>query len=131
MRRLVLGRGVALLLWPALARGQETQKLTGTAALEVRSSVPESGVLHVDVSTRGRTLVAMTVIGGAPGFVRMDAGRGTATTPVRVLVGTAEGSIRLTVPANGPRMRVEVRSEERRVGKECTSWCRSRWSPYH
>ena len=27
--------------------------------------------------------------------------------------------------------RVEERSEERRVGKECTSWCRSRWSPYH
>ena len=24
-----------------------------------------------------------------------------------------------------------VRSEERRVGKECTSVCRSRWSPYH
>ena len=24
-----------------------------------------------------------------------------------------------------------MRSEERRVGKECTSWCRSRWSPYH
>ena len=23
------------------------------------------------------------------------------------------------------------RSEERRVGKECWSWCRSRWSPYH
>ena len=23
------------------------------------------------------------------------------------------------------------RSEERRVGKECTSVCRSRWSPYH
>src|SRR3546814_16531485 len=24
-----------------------------------------------------------------------------------------------------------VRSEERRVGKECGSTCRSRWSPYH
>ena len=24
-----------------------------------------------------------------------------------------------------------ARSEERRVGKECCSWCRSRWSPYH
>src|SRR3546814_19674587 len=24
-----------------------------------------------------------------------------------------------------------VRSEERRVGKECVSTCRSRWSPYH
>ena len=23
------------------------------------------------------------------------------------------------------------RSEERRVGKECVSLCRSRWSPYH
>ena len=26
---------------------------------------------------------------------------------------------------------VEVRSEERRVGKECPQLCRSRWSPYH
>src|SRR3546814_7062189 len=25
----------------------------------------------------------------------------------------------------------EWRSEERRVGKECVSTCRSRWSPYH
>ena len=24
-----------------------------------------------------------------------------------------------------------VRSEERRVGKECVVACRSRWSPYH
>src|SRR3546814_14964693 len=24
-----------------------------------------------------------------------------------------------------------VRSEERRVGKECVSTCRSRWAPYH
>ena len=24
-----------------------------------------------------------------------------------------------------------LRSEERRVGKECASMCRSRWSPYH
>src|SRR3546814_15734643 len=26
---------------------------------------------------------------------------------------------------------VALRSEERRVGKECVSMCRSRWSPYH
>ena len=25
----------------------------------------------------------------------------------------------------------ESRSEERRVGKECSEPCRSRWSPYH
>src|SRR3546814_11118051 len=27
--------------------------------------------------------------------------------------------------------RMLQRSEERRVGKECVSTCRSRWSPYH
>src|SRR3546814_5910707 len=26
---------------------------------------------------------------------------------------------------------LRLRSEERRVGKECVSTCRSRWSPYH
>src|SRR3546814_13128540 len=36
--------------------------------------------------------------------------------------------------ACGPRTHVAMmreRSEERRVGKECVSTCRSRWSPYH
>src|SRR3546814_4506591 len=28
-------------------------------------------------------------------------------------------------------LRRDARSEERRVGKECVSTCRSRWSPYH
>ena len=32
---------------------------------------------------------------------------------------------------DGSRRRVNGRSEERRVGKECTEQCRSRWSPYH
>src|SRR3546814_1112241 len=30
-----------------------------------------------------------------------------------------------------PAGSVPFRSEERRVGKECVSTCRSRWSPYH
>src|SRR3546814_15536554 len=29
------------------------------------------------------------------------------------------------------RKSAKARSEERRVGKECVSTCRSRWSPYH
>src|SRR3546814_8796637 len=35
--------------------------------------------------------------------------------------------VQLGIPAEG----VIIRSEERRVGKECVSTCRSRWSPYH
>ena len=27
--------------------------------------------------------------------------------------------------------KIDTRSEERRVGKECLRLCRSRWSPYH
>src|SRR3546814_7870692 len=33
--------------------------------------------------------------------------------------------------SNGRRPSPNWRSEERRVGKECVSTCRSRWSPYH
>src|SRR3546814_12431870 len=36
----------------------------------------------------------------------------------------------LATMANGFPYAVAARSEERRVGKECVSTCRSRWSPY-
>src|SRR3546814_6039349 len=31
----------------------------------------------------------------------------------------------------GREVTIALRSDERRVGKECVSTCRSRWSPYH
>src|SRR3546814_2626262 len=34
-------------------------------------------------------------------------------------------------PHDHPDFLWSGRSEERRVGKECVSTCRSRWSPYH
>ena len=37
----------------------------------------------------------------------------------------------LAEPAQRAAAPLGLRSEERRVGKGCTSWCRSRWSPYH
>src|SRR3546814_21043270 len=36
----------------------------------------------------------------------------------------------LEIDLGGVQLR-SIRSEERRVGKECVSTCRSRWSPYH
>src|SRR3546814_12171393 len=35
------------------------------------------------------------------------------------------------LPAAPVREQIALRSEERRVGQECVSTCRSRWSPYH
>ena len=38
----------------------------------------------------------------------------------------SEGGLSLSLYVDG-----RYRSEERRVGKECSEPCRSRWSPYH
>src|SRR3546814_12471561 len=38
---------------------------------------------------------------------------------------------RMADAAFPPDVVKQIRSEERRVGKECVSTCRSRWSPYH
>ena len=55
------------------------------------------------------------------GFIAVDAGK---TDPCKsVSAATAPGAPTTTV--------ANARSEERRVGKECYSPCRSRWSPYH
>ena len=48
--------------------------------------------------------------------------------------GAADGACGAKVAVHGMRLPVGallVRSEERRVGKECRALCRSRWSPYH
>src|SRR3546814_1799091 len=51
---------------------------------------------------------------------------------------SSRSSARDRAPAPGRHSRrsgtyapLPARSEERRVGKECVSTCRSRWSPYH
>src|SRR3546814_5192604 len=45
--------------------------------------------------------------------------------------GRYEASNSVAVRVHDNKRVSEARSEERRVGKECVSTCRSRWSPYH
>src|SRR3546814_18550123 len=42
-----------------------------------------------------------------------------------------QSNLLCTLPRRMARVYADVRSAERRVGKECVSTCRSRWSPYH
>src|SRR3546814_13987233 len=98
---------------------------------------------------RGTWAAAATVISNATtGFTSATL---AATGSVVTLSSLASGASLLTV-TGGPKvgdvvtwssgvasadrgrpLRVTgvTRSEERRVGKECVSTCRSRWSPYH
>src|SRR3546814_15026740 len=48
--------------------------------------------------------------------------------------GSATTSVTVDQPITEPTLmaaEMDYRSEERRVGKECVSTCRSRWSPYN
>src|SRR3546814_20904227 len=79
---------------------------------------------------------------------RMAEAIATALRPLRAQLSSEQQQMldaELTLQANARRVtvyvlrarkpepvavRVGLRSEERRVGKECVSTCRSRWSPY-
>src|SRR3546814_11021169 len=70
---------------------------------------------------QGRVSKAILVAAVPPIMVKGDAN--PDGTPVSVFDG-----FRTALAANRAEF---FRSEERRVGKECVSMCRSRWSPYH
>ena len=46
-------------------------------------------------------------------------------------VPDTKNDVQRVVAGEGTVKIEDVRSEERRVGKECLRLCRSRWSPYH
>src|SRR3546814_20043553 len=56
-------------------------------------------------------------------------GRNDAEDPSEV--GSVAGGIATGYRGNTRSTLTPARSEERRVGKECVSTCRYRWSPYH
>src|SRR3546814_11391352 len=60
-------------------------------------------------------------------------GRGTTgLTVIPIRAGTGPRSVKESLKKSTViARRQRARSEERRVGKECVSACRSRWSPYH
>src|SRR3546814_14831831 len=62
-----------------------------------------------DFVNEGDVDVALRVLDDLGGFGRLD-----------------RGCAKYAAACHG-----RIRSEERRVGKECVSTCRSRWSPYH
>src|SRR3546814_19875245 len=57
-------------------------------------------------------------------------GAGSSGEPEGVLTNSTYNITSTAASATWAGFRSAVRSEERRVGKECVSTCRTRWSPY-
>src|SRR3546814_14464793 len=79
----------------------------------------------ITLSTDGATIYTSAQDLGQHPLFAVDIASGKAT---RVIADGSIGSFSIAGPSNAAPT---TRSEERRVGKECVSTCRSRWSPYH
>src|SRR3546814_13598971 len=67
----------------------------------------------------------------APGLDWILMGAAMALVVLGTLLVWSATSARPALTGDDPTAYLKKRSEERRVGKECVSTCRSRWSPYH
>ena len=77
--------------------------------------------------TAGRSGGGLAFVGSIPSTARGTIAGAFTDSPETPCAGF-EPRPSVTDPAGGCGA---TRSEERRVGKECQSVCRSRWSPYH
>src|SRR3546814_13947054 len=105
-------------------------------AYEVRISDWSSDVCSSDL---GMANIASGLLGGMAGCAMIgqtvinikSGGRGRLSTLVAGVVLLILVVFLGPWVSQIPMAALVARSEERRVGKECVSTCRSRWSPYH
>src|SRR5213596_2380 len=126
-----------------------SQPDSGEQALEIADMLVRSNSIDVIVVDSVAALVPKAEIEGEMGDSHMGLQARLMSQALRKLTGTVARSKCVLMFTNQIRMKIGVmfgspetttggnalkfysRSEERRVGKECTVLCRSRWSPYH
>ena len=122
-------RGTTDDFWFAASADRITATGTGDGRRAVAASDPTAAV----TDAAGHWLT--------PGFIDLHGHGGGGTDfdhdldgiRTALAVHRAHGTTRsvLSLVTNPVDTLAGSRSEERRVGKECTATCRSRWSPYH
>src|SRR3546814_13005307 len=112
---LIAEQGVATLPDAAWAQARQRAEIIGPlAALDVVGHEAADAAAHALGLSRRQVYVLIR---------RARQGAGLVTDLARSRSGGGKGKGRLPESV--------VRSEERSVGKECVSTCRSRWSTYH
>src|SRR3546814_12975580 len=105
----------------------------------MRISDWSSDVCSSDLRVRRETrdLVVRRFNAGLEARTSMEQAEGSVETAEAQLaaideaIGLNRNALAALIGAGPDRGLSITRSEERRVGKECVSTCRSRWSPYH
>src|SRR3546814_15256301 len=123
--------------WPA--RQHPSERLAGNRraphrrraidTLRRRSPYHEEPTAHAGRTAAHRSAARVAHFEGAQALIAID-----LSGKVAVVTGGSRGlgrEIARGLSRAGAIVAVASRSEERRVGKECVSPCRSRWSPYH
>src|SRR3546814_12431921 len=96
-------------------------------------------MLHTRRMMFAGTVSAIALGMAAPAYAQDTTGAATANqgeAPNEIVVTGIRASLEAALDAKRNANAIvdsvsAERSEERRVGKECVSTCRSRWSPYH
>ena len=121
----------------------------GAASMSARTvqskDIVDTAVAAGSFKTLAAALVAADLVGTLKGAGPFTVFAPTDEAFAKLPAGTVENLLK---PENKAQLRriltyhvvsgkvmaadvVKLRSEERRVGKECSELCRSRWSPYH
>src|SRR3546814_14678317 len=95
---------------------------------EINASIPVDKRLWEEDIAASRAHAAML---GACGIIAAEDAEQIDRGLAQIADEFAAGGVPVDLSLEDIHMTVEARSEERRVGKECVSTCRSRWSPYH
>ena len=130
------GAAAATVTAPAIAQQQ------GPISMRWQSTWPAKDIFHeyaqdyakkVNDMTGGDLKIEVLPAGAVvPAFGLLDAvSKGTLDGGHGVMVYHYGKQTALALWGSGPAYAMDAKSEERRVGKECTATCRSRWSPYH
>src|SRR3546814_12518390 len=100
------------------------RSFTGPTAVAVSADPVAAAKVCVAFAKTNEKLI---IVGGAMGETKLDA---QAIQSLATLPSLDELRSTLIAVVQAPATQVAARSEERRVGEECVSTCRSRWAPY-